>query len=353
MNTKADIMAAIVEDAPSATSDETQEDSQDQTADDVTDDADGDGTSSQTDETTEEDSTDDADADEPEGDADPEEDEPTDADDSGDAYTFTVDGEEVTATVAELIENYSIDGAARKRLQEATETRKEAQSQGYQEGMNAAKEVISTRTQELDNMREQLNGIVGFVGKTLFQPFVQRPDPRMEQTDPLGYLSAMERYREDQDRIHQMQGSIQQFAQQMEVQQAEMQKSHRQSERIALRQARPDLADKEKAAAFTKDVRTAQNALGFTQEEVDNFPDHRGLLVLELAGKYIASQNAQGDTPAQRVVKKAGKSLKPGGAVRGRTESQKAKRKIRDKARKTGDYKDVAKLLIEDAPRRR
>lgn len=279
-------------------------------------------------------------------DEEPSEDDEQPGDDSGDEYTFKVNGEEVTVSVDDLIKNYSIGSTAQQRLQEATEMRKQAQTHGYTEGMEAAKEVIHSERQGLDSMRQQLSGILDHIGPQLFQPQVQQPDPAMQQHDPIGYLTQVEAFRQDQMRLQGLKQTLGGAAQKMAEADAQRLQHTQQNERIALRQKRPDLADPEKAKAFTADVRSAQTALGFTQAEIDAFPDHRGLLVLEMAGKYLALQNGKGDTPAQRVIKKAGKTLKPGGVTVQRSQKQKQRRANMDRAKQTGSVSDVAKTLI-------
>jgi len=47
------------------------------------------------------------------------------------------------------------------------------------------------------------------------------------------------------------------------------------------------------------------------------------------------------------VVQKAKKTLRPGAQKAVRTGKQKQRRADRDRAAKTGDYRDVAKLLVK------
>lgn len=297
---------------------------------------------------------DDVDEEVPDGSEDDEDlEDPGPLDDTIESFTFKVDGVETTATVEELISNYSIDGAARKRLQEATEARTVAREEGIAEGRQEAETLVTTRTQELDTMRQQFAGVIGMVGQQLFAPQVQPPDPAMDATDPIGYMQAKDRYRDDQMRIRQLQANVtnavQQQNQQLETARQERQAAQGQQ----LRTKRPDLAEEKNVKAFTHSVRAAQNHVGFTQDEVDNFPDHRGLLLMELAGKYLALQNQEGPTPAQRIVAKAKKPITPGGVTYQRNIKQKRRRVDRERATASGDYKDIAKLLIQDAPERR
>lgn len=355
MNTNRDIAASLIVDAdPVATDPAQPEQNEETTAEDVT---------TETADTSEEDQDqddvqtgDDAeDVDDDEEQASSEDDDPDPEEVSGDSYTFKVDGEDVTVSVEDLIRNYSIDGAAQKRLQEATEARKAATESGYREGMETARAEIQTRSTELENMRQEFSDVVGFVGQQLFAAQVERPDPAMEVTDPIGYLSKMEAWRQEQGRLQAMQQQITEFAANQGQHTQKLRAERQQMERLALREKRPELMDHTIAREFTSDVRRAQNALGMSQAEVDNFPDHRGLLALELAGKFLKMAHGDAPTPAQKIVKATGKkkSLRPGAVTYQRSSKQKARRADRDKAKASGSYKDVAKLLIQDAPPKR
>ncbi len=101
-------------------------------------------------------------------------------------------------------------------------------------------------------------------------------------------------------------------------------------------------------------MRAAQDHFGFTAAEIDAFPDHRGLLALEYAGRALRAETAEGLTPAQRVVKKAkGKVMAPGAVTHNRSVVKKQRVAERKQAQTTGDYRDVAKLLVQSAPKRR
>lgn len=289
----------------------------------------------------------DEDEEQPEADSDTEDEVDEDSDGSQDTYTFPVDGEPVTATVEELIKKYSIEGAAIKRLQEATEIRTQAVEDGRSEGLQQAKAEIATHAAEVNSAREQISHIVGVLEKEIFTSRVPRPDPSMQEVDPMGYLNQMENWRTEQGRIGGMQQLVAQVNQQKD-QHAETQKAeNKRAEQVLLSKKRPELAEPKKAQAFTADVRRSQEAFGFTQAEINAFPDHRGLLVLEYAGRMLAQENAQGLTPAQKVVKKTKvKVMAPGAVVRNRAAGKKRSRADRDKALQSGDYKDVAKTLV-------
>lgn len=264
--------------------------------------------------------------------------------------TLTIDGEDHEVSFDDLVQSYQIDGSARKRLQEATEMRKSAVEVGRQEGLASAQVEIETGRQEMQTARTELSELIALVGPNLFQPQVAQPDPAMERQDPLGYLSQMERWRGDQARLQNLQQNLVQQTQAQRDQVARQQTQVRDENRRQLMIKRPDLQAPEASAAFTKNVRTAQEAVGFTTEEVNAFPDHRGLMLLDMLGTFIARDTAGGLTPAQRVVQKGRKPMSPQATTYKRSAAQKQKRATTDKARATGDYRDVAKTLMVRKP---
>ena len=269
-----------------------------------------------------------------------------------DAFTLTIDGEERQVSVDELVQSYQIDGAARKRLQEATEMRTRAVEEGRAEGMSSASAEIETGRTEITQQRAQLGELIGLVGPQLFAPRVNRPDPSMEHSDPIGFLTDMERWRQDQGRIQGLQQQLSaatiQQREQVEDQKAQAMANNRHQ----LSTKRPDLADPTKQAAFTQNVRVAQEAVGFTNAEVNAFPDHRGLLILDMLGERLAREQAGGPDPAQRVLAKTKTPMAPQAVQYKRTKVQKQRRADHDRAKKSGDYRDVAKLLMTEAPKR-
>lgn len=282
------------------------------------------------------------------------EDEPDEADpeeETVDTFTFKVDGEEVEVTVDELVKSYQIDNAAKKRLQEATEARKVAVEEGRQEGLKYAQSEISSAKQEIETARQQLAEMAGFLGEDVFSPRVPEPDPAMEETDPVGFSIAWRKYEQDQKRIAEKKQQIQAFAQQTEAARREQHRRLMKENQVQLLSKRPELREPEAQKVFTENVRRAQEFAGFTSEEVNNFPDYRGVMALDKLGALLAQM--EGPTPAQKVVAKAKKPLEPGAVTYKRTQRQKQRRADRDRAAKTGDYRDVAKLLVQDAPRKR
>src|SRR6478735_386879 len=164
-------------------------------------------------------------------------------------FTLRIEGKDHEVSLDELIQSYQISSAARLRLQEATQARAAAVEEGRTEGLRVAQAEIEDTRQSFDRTRQQLSQLVGIIGQQLFAPQVGRPDPSMEDADPIGYLTAVNRWREDQARI---QGLQMQIAQITEGQRAEMAAQEREIQvqnRNALLQKRPDLRDPERQRA--------------------------------------------------------------------------------------------------------
>lgn len=272
---------------------------------------------------------------------------------TGESYTFKVDGQELTVSTEDLIKAYSLEGATQNRLQEASKMRATAIEEGRAEGLKSAQAEIETKTRELATAQQELSATIGLMGNELFAPKVPPPDPELRNTDPLGYSLAVTDWQQDQGRIQGLQQQLVQASQQQSQKMAALKAEAEQAQKNALRQKRPDLQDAATAQTFTSNVRLASEKLGFSIDEVNAVSDHRILLALDQIGVMFAGQQAEGPTPAQRIVEKAKKTLTPGAVVYKRNAAQKKRRAERDTAKSSGSYKDVAKLLITDAPRKR
>ncbi len=266
-----------------------------------------------------------------------------------DFFRLTVEGEEVEATLDELKTSYQLRAAAQKRLNEATTIRAAAEEEGRRAGMDAAQAEITQTREAMNSANTALQTVLQAVGQEMFTPRVQPPDPALRETDPIRYHNQRDDYAAEVERIRGLEATVGKYMANASTQQAQRAQQMRLEQGRLLRNEREDLRTQEGQQLFTAHVRAAQNAVGFTQEEVDAYPDRRGLLVLEMAGKYLESVGAiQQDSPQSKVVRKAKKTMRPGAnRPSQQTRRQKQRRADRDRAAQTGDYRDVAKLLVQ------
>lgn len=293
------------------------------------------------------------DADYAESDYDADSDVPTDDADEADDENFesiqltddtliavTVDGQDKEVTLADLKRAYSGEGAIEKRLQLATETKKQAENLKVQV------------EQELNTGRQNLVKAFSAFESLMFQPQVSQPDPALRQTNPTQYLIQMEAWREEQAGLQQKRSKVQQAVELFHRQEAE--KINQMKVQVAqnLVEAMPALRDPVKGPELQKMMYEGARAYGFTDADVSEILDHRMYMALADLAAY-ARLKAKGQSAPVKPQKTA-TVMRPGAtkvvaAVTARARQQKA---ALETARRTGKVDDVAATLLVRKPKR-
>jgi hypothetical protein len=165
---------------------------------------------------------------------------------------------------------------------------------------------------------------------------------QMKEEDPLEYVTKRDEFREEQQRVRDMQAQ-QQHA--MQVQQQEGQKAYSdnlESEQAKLMEAMPEWADEKKRPELAGQIREYAISAGLSAEEIDSVTDHRHVQILLKAAKYDALQNS--DLKSKKV--KRNPKLVSAGNRKGKGQTNAKKRKSQmNRLAETGSYKDAAKLM--------
>ena len=293
------------------------------------------------------------DADYAESDYDANSDVPTDDADEADDENFesiqltddtlipvTVDGQDKEVTLADLKRAYSGEGAIEKRLQLATETKKQAENLKVQV------------EQELNTGRQNLVKAFSAFESLMFQPQVSQPDPALRQTNPTQYLIQMEAWREEQAGLQAKRSKVQQAV--TLFQQQEAQKINQMKVEVAQRlvEAMPALRDPVKGPELQKMMYEGARAYGFNDADISSILDHRMYLALADLAAY-ARLKAKGQSAPVKPQKSA-PVMRPGAtkvvaAATARARQQKA---ALETARRTGRVDDVAATLLVRKPKR-
>lgn len=239
-----------------------------------------------------------------------------------------VDGEEVSVTLDDLKRSYSGQGKIQKGMQEAAESRKQAEAM----------------RQQANEMMHHLTAMYQRAQQQGFKPLPQEPSRELFNSDPLGYVeakmnydSAMQEYSAEQQQIQQMVRYQQQVAAQ-EQQKLLAREMELLSERI------PELVDPEKGGKFKEAlVRTASEQYGYAPEELAGVTDHRALVVLRDAMRWRQSQAKRAQ--AEEKAGKARPVIKPQAK---RTQDPKGTQAQKRQARlkKTGSIDDALGLIL-------
>lgn len=254
--------------------------------------------------------------------------EEADADPEGqqDRITVKVDGKDVAVTLDDLKRSYSGHAYVQKGMQENAEMRKQLEQHFY-------------------TLQAERNRVVELVQQAqeggLNVP--QAPSKELLRKDPIAYWEAKADYDEA---VTQYQGQVQQI-QQMTAQQqqaeAQMRDKYLNEQMQALQTMVPELADPQKAeAARNAILKTARDAYGFSDDELNGIVDARHVQVLNDARKWRELQASKGT--ATEKARQARPVTKP--ATR-RGEGGKANaKKTAERMRQTGSVEDVANFLL-------
>lgn len=247
-------------------------------------------------------------------------------------YTVKVDGEEKDVTADELVKSYQLEQAAQKRMQEAAEIRKNSES-------DAA--VLAQQREQYAQALQTLQTQMESAGE---QP--QEYWDNLYTEDPMEYMRQREAYRdrkEASEKIKVEQARVEQEKQEELMRQHQATLSQQQEKLLeALPEWKnPEVAQKEKTEIITY----AQRVLGFSEQEVSNIVDARGVLAIRKA--YLYDQLMAKKPEVQKKVKKAPKVTRSG---QPKSKSQiKAKRndKALERLNKTGSKDAAVDLLLQ------
>lgn len=239
--------------------------------------------------------------------------------------TVKVDGVEEQVTLEDLKKGYSGQKYVQQGMQKAAEARKEA------EGVYAA----------LMSERQKLAELVNNVQQGNLTP-PKEPSRELFESDPIGYMEAKMEYDEQVKAYQQKVGQVQEQMQQQSQAEQYAKNAYIQQEVGKLVEVMPELADPKKAEAWQARINKAGENFGFSKEELAAVDNHRVMLVLDAAAKYMELQS--GKEIVRQKSKKARKPVKAG-AKKISTKSDVA-RKQRDKLRQSGSIEDAMSLIL-------
>ena len=247
-------------------------------------------------------------------------------------YTVKVDGEERQVKADELVKSYQLEQAAQKRMQEAAELRKNSEVE---------MQTLAQQREQYAQALEQLNGQLSSVNEP-----TQEYWDKLYADNPMEFVRQRELHRERKDALQNVKAE-QERVHQESVQQANVaRQQYLANENEKLLEALPewkdpDVANSEKQAIITY----AQRNLGFSDEEVANISDSRGVLALRKA--YLYDQLMAKKPEAQKKVRKAPKVTRSGKPATKAQANAKRGQKALERLNKTGSKDAAVDLLLE------
>lgn len=261
-----------------------------------------------------------------------EDDEDEDGDDDQDepfaeTYTVKVDGEEHEVTLEDLKRGYSGQQYVQKGMQEAASQKKK----------------VDELQQNLLRERQQVQQLLHMAQNGGLPQRPTPPDPKLAQTDPIGYMQAEAQYRQQAQEFNQAMQKVQAVRKQQEQADKASQQEMIKSEAQKLIAARPDFGDKNKAKKIREKLQSDGVQYGFTSEELANVTDHRAIMILQDAIAYREIQ--AGKKQAIEKSKGAKPVIKPGAKKNGGRKVSALKRR-KSRLKKSGSIDDALGLIM-------
>lgn len=237
---------------------------------------------------------------------------------SAQTYTVRVDGEEVEVSIDELLSGYS-------RTQDYT--RKTMALADQRKGLETELEQIRHERAQLTQVLEQID----------VQDQEQEPNwDLLYQQDPQQWLIQREVWRERQERKRALVEEKQRLLQAQEADKQRVVSQFVEQERGRLAEALPQWRDEKVAKAEKAKVADYAKKIGFTDQEIAQFYDHRAVSTLYKAMKF---DELQGGKPK---AKKQATPVAKAGAATTTPKGRDAYRKSQQRLAKTGKVADAA-----------
>ena len=260
------------------------------------------------------------------------------AEEGEDLYAVTINGEEHTIPLDELLKGYSRHSDYTRKTQELSEHRRQIEAH-HQQWSAEVQQIQTERQQYVTALQNVVENSVG----TLDQ-FATVDWEALKNENPLEYITKRDEFRETQDKVRQAQFQQQQAH---EAHQQESQRTHQrvlQEEHGRLVEALPEWQEAETRKKLGSEIKAYALTQGYTQEEIQSLLDHRSLLVLNKAMKF---DKASSPELVQKKVKNKPRVIRAG-SPRTKSDVGKQKRTTKMKRLRNTGHVDDAVSILED-----
>ena len=260
------------------------------------------------------------------------------AEEGEDLYAVTINGEEHTIPLDELLKGYSRHSDYTRKTQELSEQRRGMEQ--YHNQWNAEIQQIQAERQQyvnaLQNVVEDSMGALDQFGTVDWES--------LKNENPLEYITKRDEFRETQERVRQVQFQQQQTHQ---AYQQEAQRNHKrvlQEEHGKLVDVLPEWKEAESRQKLGSEIKAYAISQGYSPEEIKSLVDHRSLLVLNKAMKF---DKASSPDVVQKKVKNKPRVIRAG-SPRTKADAGKQKRTTKMKRLRSSGHVDDAASILED-----
>jgi len=260
------------------------------------------------------------------------------AEEGEDLYAVTINGEEHTIPLDELLKGYSRHSDYTRKTQELSEQRRGMEQ--YHSQWNAEIQQIQTERQQYVNALQ--NVVENSMGA--LDQFATVDWESLKNENPLEYITKRDEFRDTQERVRQVQFEQQQTHQ---AYQQESQRNHKRvlnEEHGKLVNALPEWKEAESRQKLGSEIKAYAISQGYSQEEIKSLVDHRSLLVLNKAMKF---DKASSPDVVQKKVKNKPRVIRAG-SPRTKSDVGKQKRTTKMKRLRSSGHVDDAASILED-----
>ena len=238
-------------------------------------------------------------------------------------FNVKVNGEMREVTEQELTRDYSGQQYIQQQMREVAEQRK-------------AVEAAKAEAHETSNAYAQA---LAQVNERLQTDDLTPPDKSMRETDPIGYLEAMEDFRAAQAERQTLQQQQYLLQQQQQAQQAAQRDQYVQQEAANLMERIPILKDPVKGPETISAMMKTGARYGFSEAEMKNEADPRFVSALHAVPQF----ERRGSVDTAEMKRGA---IKPGARRSQSTSQQKQAQAARSQMKRTGSTQDVAAWIM-------
>jgi hypothetical protein len=248
-----------------------------------------------------------------------------------DLYTVTVQGETREVSIDDLQSGYMLQADYTKKTQSLADERR----------------LIEEQAQAVNAERQQYVDLLTSLEHQLNTGGAEEPDwVELSRSNPVAYTQQKAAWDQRQEVLNaaKLERERVEGLQQQDFQRQAAEHGQRQRELIV--QAKPELADPEKAKDYQASLRTyATETFGFTDQELASITDHRQALILEKAMLYDQAVRKGG--VVQQKLKSAGPKavIRPGAAKGTEVVRNRESKLAQDRFDRTGDVNDAARLM--------
>lgn len=246
-------------------------------------------------------------------------------------YTVKVDGEEKQVKADELVKSYQLEQAAQKRMQEASEIRKNSEAE------------IQALAQQREKYGRALGAIEAQLNSVQEQP--KEYWDKLYQEDPLEWAKQRDAYRDRKDGLQKVQAERVRVEQEQQSQLAQQHQQYLAEQHEQLLERIPEWRNEETAAQEKQNVITYAQRIGYSEQELATASDSRAIEALRKA--YLYDELMSKKPAAQKKVTKAPKSVKSGTPKTKKQANANRGKQALERLNKTGSKDAAVDLLLQ------